>query len=310
MAIKRIIIDTDPAISIPFCDIDDGLAIFLALNSPELSVEGITTVFGNSSLDLVTKVAKDLLRIANRQDIPIFKGAYNEKWLGVKTKASQFLINYISENPHQITLITLAPLTNIATAFKQRPELLDDLNQLIIMGGVVFPERLGIPFLKAEFNISKDPLAAKIVFSQPIEKTLIGLDVTMQVWFTDIHYLALSRANIPIANYLKKYIKPWLILNKLIMKGFHPHDPITLAYILDESMYKAVKLGLDVEYSNKKLSEINKIYKHNFVTDIFPKQGKIKIIPNSELSEKQKIKVCVKVDEQKFLKLLLNRLLK
>ncbi|NVM00923.1 MAG: nucleoside hydrolase [Candidatus Helarchaeota archaeon] len=84
MQTKRILIDADPAISIPRSDIDDGLAIFMALNSPELNVEGITTVYGNSSLEKVTAVAKDVLKVADRQDSPVFKGAYNKKWLGIK----------------------------------------------------------------------------------------------------------------------------------------------------------------------------------------------------------------------------------
>lgn len=232
MKSERILIDADPAISISRCDIDDGLAIFMALNSPELDVEGITTVFGNSSLENVTQVANDILKVANRQDIPVSKGAYNKKWLGIKTKATEFLINHISEIPNQITLVALGPLTNVATIIKQKPEIIDDLKQLLIMGGLVYPERLKIRFIKTELNVSNDGLAANIVFSQPIETTLVGLEVTTQVFFKDIHYIAIKNANTEITKYLAKHIKPWLTLNKLIMKGFNPHDPIALAYLL------------------------------------------------------------------------------
>ncbi|MHA1299388.1 MAG: nucleoside hydrolase [Candidatus Helarchaeota archaeon] len=307
----RIIIDTDPAISIPFADIDDGLALIMALNSPELNVEGITTIFGNSALDRVTKVAKDILRITNRQDIPINKGAYNEKWIGIKTKASEFIINHITENPNEITLVTLGPLTNVATAIKQRPDIIDDLQKLVIMGGVVFPERLplGYPLVTAEFNVSKDPIAAKIVFSQEVETILAGLDVTTKVKFRDIHYVALKRSSTPIVGYLRKHIKPWLIFNKILMGGFHPHDPIALAYLLDKSIFKTVKLGLDLKCKFKKYLKIDKNYRF-FLTDTFSKRGRINIIKDPKFPEKKKVKVCIKINEKEFLKLLLKRLMK
>ena len=310
MSIKRIIIDADPAISIPQCDIDDGLALFMALNSPEVNVEGITTVFGNSTLENVTNVAKDILKVANRQDIQVFKGAYNKNWLGIKTEATEFLIKHISENPNEITLVTLGPLTNIGTIFQQKPEIIDDLKQLVIMGGLVYPERLKIRFIKTEFNVANDGLAANIVFSQPIETTLVGLEVTTQVLFKDVHYLAIKNANTQITKYLTQHIKPWLTLNKLIAKGFNPHDPIALAYLLNESLFKSVNLGLNVNYKKRDFSKIDKKYRVRLSGMFSTKEGKITVIPDSKISEKKRIRVCLEVNEKEFLKLLLKRLIK
>ena len=306
---ERIIIDTDPAISIPFTDIDDGLALIMALNSPELNVEGITTVFGNSELEKVTNVARDILKLTNKQNIPLNMGAYNEKWLGINTRASKFLIKHIRENPKEITLVALGPLTNIATAIYQQPEIVDDLNRLVIMGGVVFPEKipLGYPFVTTEFNASKDPPAVKIIFSQELDTTLVGLDVTTQVKFKDIHYVALKRANTSITRYLKRHVKNWLIFNKLLMGGFHPHDPIAIAYLINKSLFKTVKLGLDIEAKIKKYSKIDKIYKM-LLTDIFTKKGRIKIINKPDFPESRKINVCLKINDKDFLRLLLQRL--
>ncbi len=307
---QRILIDTDPAISIPKSDIDDGLAIFLALNSPELNVEGITTVYGNSTLKQVTAVAKDVLKVANRQDIPVYPGAYNKKWLETKTEATEFLINHISENPKEITLVTLGPLTNIGSVIQQKPEIIDDLKQIIIMGGLIFPDKLDIPYLEAEFNIANDGLAANIVFSQPIETTLIGLEVTTQVLFQDVHYEAIKNANTKISKYLTKHILPWLTLQKINNNGFNPHDPIALAYLLKESLYKSVKLGLSVNYRKRDFTNIDKKYRPNISVVFSKRDGKITIIPDSEVSLKKKIRVCTEVDEKAFLNLLINRLTK
>ncbi|MFX1453426.1 MAG: nucleoside hydrolase [Promethearchaeota archaeon] len=312
MSIKRIIIDADPAISIPQCDIDDGLALFMALNSPEVNVEGITTVFGNSALEDVTKVAKDILKVANRQDIQVFKGAYNKNWLGVKTEATEFLINHISENPNEITLVTLGPLTNVGSIFKQKPEIIDDLKELVIMGGLTFPDKFRFSFIKTEFNIANDGLAANIVFSQPIETTLIGLEVTTKVLFKDAHYLAVKNSKTKWTEYLTTHIKPWLAHSKVLMKGFNPHDPIALAYVLKESLFKSINLGLKVNYKKRDFSKIDTKYrKGRGITAMFStKEGKITIIPDTEISEKMKIRVCTEIDEKEFMKLFLERLIK
>ncbi|NVM02388.1 MAG: nucleoside hydrolase, partial [Candidatus Helarchaeota archaeon] len=226
-------------------------------------------------------------------------------------EATEFLNNHISENPNEITLVTLGPLTNIATVIKQKPEIIDDLKQLVIMGGLVFPEKLKVRFgLKTEFNIANDGLAANIVFSQPIETTLVGLEVTTKVLFKDIHYLAIKNANTQITKYLTKHIKPWLTFNKVIGKGFNPHDPIALAYLLKESLFKSVNLGLRVNYKKRDFSKIDKKYRMRLSGMFSTKEGKISIIPDSEISEKKKVKVCTQVDEKEFLKLLLKRLIK
>ena len=206
---------------------------------------------------------------------------YKLKLPETKLKPCEFdvLLSTIVNMGELPTIIALGPLTNIATAINQQPEIIDDLNRLVIMGGVIFPEKipLGYPLVTTEFNASKDPSAVKIVFSQELDTTLVGLDVTTQVKFKDIHYVALKQANTPITRYLKKHVKSWLIFNKLLMGGFHPHDPIAIAYLLNKSLFKTVKLGLDIEVKLKKYSKIDKIYKMQ-LTDIFNKKGRIRII--------------------------------
>ncbi len=133
------LIDTDPAITIFGADVDDALAIFLALNSDEIEVDGITNVFGNTNVNNTHRIAQEILSVANRTDIPVFKGAYNATWLGVRNPAVQFLIDHVMAHPGEITLITLAPLTNVATAFLLEPRLAENLKALLMMGGFFFP---------------------------------------------------------------------------------------------------------------------------------------------------------------------------
>ncbi len=280
-----------------------------------MEVDGLTAVFGNTDLDRAYRIAKEILSVANRNDIPVYKGAYNASWLGIRTPAVKFLINHVMEHPGELTLITLAPLTNVATAILLEPRFIENLKALLMMGGLFFPSNMGFPFLQAEFNFSRDPKATQIVVSQDIENTIIGLDLTTKVLFKDSHFNALKVGNTQITNYLTKKIKSWLVLNKLLMGGFNPHDPLCVAYLLDRSLYRVIKASVEVEVlkDRKNPEFINKKYS-NSVLSLLPsllgKKGRLKVtVPPSD-SRKNKIKVCTKIDSKKFLELLIQRLSK
>lgn len=310
-----VLIDTDPAISVFGADVDDALAIFLALNSDELEVDGLTTVFGNTDVNNTYRIGKELLSVANRNDIPIKKGAYNASWLGIRTPAVNFLIKHVMEHPGEITLITLAPLTNIATAILLEPCFIENLKSLLMMGGLFFPSNQRFPILHSEFNFSRDPKATQIVLSQDIENIIIGLNLTTQVLFKDAHFSALASKKTNITNYLTKHIKSWLILNKLLMGGFNPHDPLCVAYLLNQNLYKTIKVSVEVEVheQRRKPEFIDKRYSNSLLTlipSLLGKNGSLKVtIPPSD-SKKNKITVCTRIHKEGFLKLLIDRLSK
>ena len=138
---KRVIIDTDPGV-------DDALALLLAMRSPELKIEGITPVAGNVPLELTLPNALRMVEIAGRTDIPVAAGAkaplmrrlvsaayaHGENGLGgaafpeprtkpVDKPAPEFIRQIVRKYPHEVTLITIGPLTNIATALNGDAEL-------------------------------------------------------------------------------------------------------------------------------------------------------------------------------------------
>ena len=190
---RRIILDTDPGT-------DDALAIFLALNSPELKVEALTPVAGNVPLSLTLPNALRLLEIAGRKDIPVAAGAdrplvrrlitatyaHGENGLAgipfpepttkpVAETAVQLIRRLVHASPHEISIIAIGPLTNIATAFREDPELPRLVPNLTIMGGSLSGGNISPA---AEFNIYVDPEAAHIVFHSGVPLTMVGLDVT------------------------------------------------------------------------------------------------------------------------------------
>ena len=196
---RRVIIDTDPGT-------DDALALMMALNSPDLSVEGITTVGGNATLSETTENALRLMEYLEgpRSAMPIAVGAdrpgkgyfthayhvHGSDGLGISLpdstlnphcmNAVEFLRERISASPGEITVIAIGPLTNVAAALDNRPDIADAIPEIIVMGGAVGVRGNITPH--AEFNIHEDPWAANAVFESEVPVTLVGLDVTHQTF--------------------------------------------------------------------------------------------------------------------------------
>ena len=152
---KKVIIDTDPGT-------DDALAILLALNSPELDVRALTVVPGNVTAQQGLENALKLASLANRCDIAIAGGAQHplfqklitaELWHGAnglanvelpasKCKADprfgpDLIIQMIHQSPHEITLVPVGPLTNIALALLKDPSIVPLVKEVVIMGGSI-----------------------------------------------------------------------------------------------------------------------------------------------------------------------------
>jgi inosine-uridine nucleoside N-ribohydrolase len=177
---QRILLDTDPGI-------DDALALLLALASPEIQLEAITTVSGNVHVDLTTRNALALLELAGRMDIPVARGCegpllvknvdaadvHGSNGLGgielphpksqpVVQHAVELIIEKVMDAPGEITLVAIGPLTNIALAFRREPRIAQSVREVVIMGGALRVPGNVTP--GAEFNIFCDPHAAHIVF--------------------------------------------------------------------------------------------------------------------------------------------------
>ena len=195
----KVLIDTDPGT-------DDALAIIMALSSPELSVQGLTTVGGNATLADTTRNALRLLDHLGVAGLPVSRGSsrplngsfhygyyfHGAAGLGVRLpsprsethpeRATELIVRLASAFPGQLTIIALGPLTNIARALTAEPHLAEWIPEIVVMGGAVGVPGNVTPY--AEFNIYNDPEAADIVLSSGIPIKLVGLDVCLQTSFT------------------------------------------------------------------------------------------------------------------------------
>jgi len=261
---SRVIIDTDPGV-------DDALALLLAMRSPELSIEGITAVAGNVPLDLTLPNALRMVEIAGRTDIPVASGArsplvrrlitaaqvHGENGLGgavfpepitkpIAAPAAEFIRNTIRKYPQQITLITIGPMTNVATALSADPELAGLVPRLVMMGGSLSG---GNVTPAAEFNVYVDPEAARIVFQSGIPITMVGLDVTRKTSLTEDHVRVLQAAQNPVSQAAAKIASNAIAHTRAqgFVTGPNMHDSLAIAAFLDPSILKWKEYYVDVE---------------------------------------------------------------
>ena len=264
---KRILIDTDPGI-------DDSLAILLALASPELSLEGISVVHGNCSLEQATTNGLSVLELAHATHIPLAKGCelplvqpsllaletHGNTGLGyaklpeprikpTSQHGSDFLIEKIMSNPGEMTLVAIGPLTNIALAIRKEPRIIGTLKELVIMGGAIRHE--GNTTALAEFNTFVDPHAAHIVYHAGIPTTLVPLDVTYQCVLTAQDVECLQKLDSPIPRFIKDATDFYMEYHDAYqgMKGCVINDPLALALTFAPELCDYQDLPVDVDIS-------------------------------------------------------------
>jgi inosine-uridine nucleoside N-ribohydrolase len=260
----RVIIDTDPGV-------DDALALLLAMRSPELKIEAITAVAGNVPLELTLPNALRMVEIAGRTDIPVAAGAkaplvrrlvtaaqvHGENGLGgavfpepttkpVAEPAAEFIRQVVRKYPGEVTLVTIGPLTNIATALNSDSDLAGMVRNLVMMGGSLSGGNITPA---AEFNIYVDPEAARVVFQSGFPITMVGLDVTRKTSLTDDHVRVLQAAQNPVSQAAAKIARNAIDHTRAqgFLVGPNMHDSLAVAAFLDPSILKWKEYYVDVE---------------------------------------------------------------
>ncbi|MGC6520766.1 MAG: nucleoside hydrolase [Candidatus Puniceispirillaceae bacterium] len=263
---QKLIIDTDPGQ-------DDAVAILLALASPELDLLGITTVAGNVPLDLTQLNARKICDLAGRQDIPVFAGA-DRPLTGTLVTAEHvhgrsgldgpilpepvtplqeqhavtFLIETIrAERENSVTIAPVGPLTNIAMALRQAPDIAPRIRQIVLMGGGYFEGGNITP--AAEFNIYVDPEAAAEVFCAGIPIVMMPLDVTHKVLTTSARTTRIrqigSRTAVAVADMLEFFER--FDEEKYGSDGGPLHDPCTTAWMLQPDIFSGRNCNVEIE---------------------------------------------------------------
>lgn len=257
----KVILDTDIG-----DDIDDAIALALAVNRPEIDLMGVVTTYRNTYLR--SKIALALLDGWNRMNIPVCNGNddplkqpyfyfpfekrdengkpiiahyedYMNKFQACSDAGLEFIAKTVRENPNEITIVAIGPLTNIAKFCQKYPEEYALLKSVVIMGGRFDEER-------AEWNIKCDPEAADIVLSSNQKIYLVPLDVTLQCVFAQEQVDRLHNGCVGNKR-LSKMIDIWLKNSKNRSLPIL-HDPLALASVFSDFCDftpKKVKVALD-----------------------------------------------------------------
>ncbi|MHA1110916.1 MAG: nucleoside hydrolase [Promethearchaeota archaeon] len=301
----RIIIDTDLALGEFMKDVDDGLAIVMALNSPELNVVAISGVYGNTTLKKVSgNVPRLLSRFPEKEKLPEYiEGAESYRDWMKKTKLPGITrLRKVVEENAPVTMVPIGPLTNIALLFYHYPEILKNnwVEKLVIMGGCLD---------KWEFNFANDPASTDYVLQLPIPTVICGYETCMAQKFTRDNLTALELKKTSRSNPMIKEIKGWLKLNEMVMKkgesrGFYPFDPVAIAYVLRPDLFESDKIPVTSTNVDKK-----KYKKFDFSTKTYVNQD---VLDQKEsLSDSEKLSWVdwtMKIDSDKFMELLMERL--
>jgi inosine-uridine nucleoside N-ribohydrolase len=217
-------------------DIDDALALALILNSPELDLRGITTVFVDAARR--AQLAQKVLSAWNRSDVPVAAGCSLPLLEPVTAHAGKQFQDVREEEihlPHGVdflvqsveekwTIVAIGPLTNVALALAREPHLAEN-TRLVIMGGQ------GTRGDSPEWNIRCDPEAAAMVFRSGIEIWQVGYDITSQVQLSEAHLTRIASENNPRVKLLAQLIELWRDGRKCVPLL---HDPLAvLALITD-----------------------------------------------------------------------------
>ena len=320
---RRVIIDTDPGT-------DDALAIFLALNSPELKIEALTPVAGNVPLELTLPNALRLLEIAGKTHIPVAAGAdrplvrrlitatyaHGENGLGgihfpdpttkpVAETATQLIRRMVHASPHEIHLITLGPLTNIATAFREDPELPGLIPSITIMGGSLSGGNITPA---AEFNIYVDPEAAQIVFHSGVPLVMVGLDVTRRAMLRERDIQRLENSRKPEGRGAGKIARASMnhVRQTSPTGGPAMHDSLAVGTFIEPTVVTLEALHVEIETAGTLTAGETVGYRKA------PMRGSAPMatapVAASSIEFKPNARVATDVNVERFLQLLIDRI--
>ena len=256
----KVIYDTDPGV-------DDAMALVFQARHPDIGLLGVTSVFGNSTIETTTRNALYLVeRFA--PGVPVAKGAaaplrrmapapvswiHGDDGMGNigqrpagqsvldPRPAHRFIIDTVRANPGEVTLIAVGPLTNLALALDEDPDMAKLVKQVVVMGGAFGTNGVnGNVSPASEANMAGDPDAADIVFGATWPVAIVGLDVTESTVMTT-DYLAKLRDEAgeagqfvwDVSRYYEAFHR-----SSVGLEGIFVHDSSAVAYMLAPQLYR------------------------------------------------------------------------
>lgn len=267
----KMIIDTDPGI-------DDAMAIFYAAVDPEIELLGLTSVFGNVTVEMATRNALRLVEMAGL-DIPVAEGAgkplfappvtppahiHGAQGFGnipaatpnsraIDESAAQFLCRMAREHTGELVVCAIGPITNIAAAVELDPAFAKNVKKIVFMGGAAFVAGNITPF--AEANIYHDPHALNQVIASGADITMVGLDVTNQILCTDDDFATIEASSPKLGGFLREASRFYLEFYRQVsgIDGCKLHDPAAVIACTHPELFQTVCLPVQTTESGEQI---------------------------------------------------------
>jgi inosine-uridine nucleoside N-ribohydrolase len=260
-----IILDCDPGH-------DDAIALLLALGSPEVEVLGVTTTYGNQTLEKTTANALRVLELAGRPEVPVAAGAaaplqrelvvaahvHGESGLDgptlpaptvepSSTDAVQWMAGAVADAAGAVTLVPTGPLTNVARYLAAHGT--EGIERIVLMGGAIAE---GNMTPAAEFNIWADPEAAHAVFHADVDVTMIGLDVTHKAVTGPGVQRRLREAG-SIGVFVAELVEFFTVYHRQTYgwEGAPIHDAVAVAYLLRPDLVETKLRNVEIELGSE-----------------------------------------------------------
>lgn len=261
MSVHKVIYDTDPGV-------DDAMALLFQIRHPDIELLGVTSVFGNATIETTTRNALFLTGKFAPQ-VPVARGAaaplvreapgplpfiHGHNGVGDielpaddalggtldPRPAHRFIIDTVRAHPGEVTLIAVGPMTNLALALAEDPAIAGLVKQVVIMGGAFgIHGILGNVSPAAEANIFNDPHAADQVFNAPWPLTIVGLDVTERTIMSAAYLAELRDAAGSDGQFVWDVSRVYhdFHLSSEGLDGIFVHDASAVAFVVRPDLY-------------------------------------------------------------------------
>lgn len=305
---KKIIIDCDPGI-------DDSIALIYAILSNKFEILGITTVAGNVPADEGARNTCKILNFLGVTYIPVYIGEQSKVYIDAKDthgenglgnysivgynysmikgrQAVKFITDTVDTYPNEVTIVALGPLTNISEAINSKDTFLDNVKEIVSMGGTFRAPGNCTPV--SEYNYWCDPFSACNVFenvkSRKNKFTMIGLDVTRKIVLTHEEVSCIKYINPEVGELIEGITEFYFEFHKKQegLDGCVLNDPLVIFYLLYPEFFSVKNYYAFIVNPEVSIKSIPSV------------RGMVMVDENNIYRQDQNIKIAVSVFEGWF----------